>query len=354
MATPTRKYIPVVEAERDEAFESDVAESYPDPVVICGQSFNALDILLQDGGAYAEARRAFVDEGRKEIIDRVCESYPFPIAHLLARYVSGHEHQLERAGFLKDVWEATVTVLFSLMLGEVRASGQVLEDSDVRPSMVESWSIRERIEVLSALRKFGFDVYACSQILNESALAALIKLNRDRNERFAHVATLSETEAREFADELEPHVLNTLSQLSELGNVELMRYVRPGANRTHQVQVFRGASPQKQIQHKALAPNQLAALAQSHMSTEDVFALYRGDCFALSPMMILSPDVRPGALRMEALKKCTGAGADKTLQYELFGASSVRELRGTSHVDELEQLKSLFRSTGKKQKREDR
>lgn len=309
-----------------------------------GCNVRASDALWTDRDAYEDARLRWLENKRQRLDEQVCTRFPYPIAACYRDFLRGAESSDQRWGFLRDTWEAAISLMMAMVLGEFRASGQVLEDLKIKRNWLHSQTIRERIEVLRLCRAFGEGDFVTTSALQDTAVEQMVELNQLRND-VAHRGTLTEQQADEMVREGEPILVDLLSSLELLVEIPLLR------PRRGKYELFMGCESRLNIQPRKLSKRQRRALAEHESRTFEVFAVQdeRDLLFSLSPYIICPPDSNGRHCELAYFKKKV-PGRLEGLHYEVFGASRTFEMSDASLRQDLEDVKGMFVNSGRKEK----
>lgn len=336
----------------DEALDGDVTGAVQisqadGKILVCGKPFSVSDILASDPDAYDEAvdewRVASSAEFRQTIIDR----FPYPIAHHFFVSDRGYDNENSRLQHLKDTWEATISVVFAMLLGEARAAD--LEDiaaPGIKREYLRSQTVRERIAVIEALRKYAFDVLATARMVQPRAIECMLELNRIRNEEFLHLATLNEPQSRALAERAASLLLEILESLKDLQDVQFLRFDKLRGAGKIRAECFVGASPVHRYDDVALTAQQRQTIAAHENAASEVWVLHGELLYSLSPYLIFRPRLTGRRTDLAYFKKSSGDGSSRVFTYEVIGESEEFPLADVHLLADLNDIKRRFVSAG--------
>jgi len=330
--------------ERDREFD-EVVDS-EGPIEIRGQPFIRSEVLASDPVAYRQALEEYREERLELLLEAGTERFPHPIAHCLYRYLNSAQTDNERLQFLKDTWEALISVIFSLTVSEVRKRGQPVSITtdqirDFR-RYIDSQSIRHRLEVVRLTYEAEVDLPLLRSIIAPQAVLQMIELNQRRNEDFAHMGTLNERQSASLVSEIEPEVLAILKQTSQLEGIELVRHLGPTRKRSeNRFELFVGHGSTRRIELRSLSAEQAVALALT--SREDVLALCGGTILPLTPTIVWR-EGRGHRSELAFLKKRRVEGEQSIFTFEVYGDAVEFESDATELLQDLNAVKALYQT----------
>ncbi len=269
-------------------------------IEVAGATFYPSRVLFTlDPDLYEDALGQFKQLEEDEIRDLVYEEYPKPIALHLHRALDNTRETKSRFESLRDTWEATIYIVFALVLGEFRANQYPLrltktqkkERQTAKPHKqmllenICTWKLAEKLDVIEQLYDYAtLKRYTlnCLRIISPNLIQRISDLNRFRNE-FAHNESSSESQAREQLDRYVGDVLNILRLASDLKDVRLLRYRRGTANyNQHVFEVYTGWHIDSE--DKSLDTSKLRIPGSSHVfHSKNILAMHDDSIYLISP-----------------------------------------------------------------------
>lgn len=328
--------------QRDAEFDADVDRSFG-ALEIEGVPVRPSDALWTDKAGYGEARLRWMESKRQELDERVCQEYPYPIAACYRDFLKGADHSIQRWGFLRDTWEAVISTLMVLILGELRAAGQVVEGRKVSRRWLDSWAMGDRISVIGECCAFAEGDLASTRLVSEKLIQQLTALNRWRN-HYSHRGSLTEQQADALILECEPTVVSLLGALDAIRSFTLVR--RRGAK----FELFVGHDSRADVRALKLSKVQKLALAVADRPDTDVFALHAEEdlVFSLYPYVVYCAASAGRRSELACFKKRLQSGG---FEFEVVGAADLFELSEPDLGRELTAFKAMFLSPGQKEKK---
>lgn len=206
-------------------------------IQIASETFHPADILATMATETYRITRAESDEKFwEETADRVLARYPSPIALAFNGFLYGSKQPLARLHFMRDTWEAAVSVVFGLAISEYVQRNYKLSEVLIRDgpnnaprSMKASDLFSDRIAVrlgcveglLLNARVMGLSL-STADLIPVEVIDEMRRLNDLRN-GFSHEQTKSEKQADEIIEECKPDLLDVLSDLEGLREARLFR-----------------------------------------------------------------------------------------------------------------------------------
>ena len=330
--------------ERDPLFDAYVDDDYG-TLVVQDVAIRPCDALWTDPAAYNAARMQWVFDKQEELKRRVVESFPYPIASSYALFLDGSDSANQRWQFLKDTWEALISVLMALVACEVRDQGTVLVDTAIRREWLQSQTVRERIEVIRLCREKEPAALTSTRLIADGVIEKMIVLNERRNEDFSHRGTLNERQLDELINDAHPALLGIFEGVEWLADVALVRPVD-----LRKEELFAGDNSRRRIRESLLSADEKVKLAARPGFEREVFARLDGRIYSLSPYIICRPSERGHRTELAYFKKKVGAGPDRVLVYEVFGEAEPLRISDQNHLSDLDSIRAMFTasSTGKR------
>ena len=173
---------------------------------------------------------------RTDLEQAVCEQFPAPIAVPFHSFLEGHHLSLNRLYRLRDTWESLIRLLAALALSEAAAISTSLRPLSLRDGMSQAWRKCRRRDMLSdkltvricliegvlhRAYELGINLQVAS-LLPLDVLGEIRRLNVMRN-CFSHEPAKSEVQAKAIIDEAYPVFRETLLDLRDMRNIDLIR-----------------------------------------------------------------------------------------------------------------------------------
>lgn len=316
---------------RDPVFDAALDDEYP-PLDVYGQTVNIADALAVDQVAYEQALAEWRAAQREQLDEEVASSFPLPIAHCYRRFVRGNPDPLKRLHAAGDTWEAAIHLLHAMVLGELRQIDGIVEGRAIKRGWLDAQTLRERIELCRLVLDWaGTELPVCSKI-TKPVLAWLVDLISVRN-GFSHRAQPTEAQAQNTINEVEPLLVEILSELRWLSAAKLFQPV--GSKR---FQVYSGHSTDQEFSELKLSKQERLAVAQRGDAGQEVFLRYEQQLFSLHPIIIPRGSATAHQSHLAFLKKRDG----RSLIYEIFGCSEEVIHDEPACLAELNELKQRF------------
>lgn len=244
--------------------------------------------------------RASVTEFRfrkeEELKEKITYEYPTPIAYYFHQTENGYNDNNHRLQLLRSTWEAIIFTLYSVVIGEARHKNfplsqiaQVRQDGSrdlnfqdyYDDRLAQKLLILERILDFDQINGFGLST---SQIASVDVLRRIRDLNRARN-GFMHTAALSDEQAGAKYFELFPEVLNVLRELTELENLQIIRFIQTASAITElRCETFNGQGITRHLQIFSVTNQQLGEISPI-LNSGNILALYQNDIFGIAPFL---------------------------------------------------------------------
>lgn len=291
---------------------------------------------------YQAAFADFQRDWEEELKESTFSDFPSPIAHYFYRFETGYENELQRLHFLRDTWESIVDVLHAIAVSECRHHRlpltEPLKFSDLLSEKVAQRLLNiERIICFSASAGAPLKV---AQIVPLATLQKMRDLNQSRN-GFSHSAAQSETQARTWIAECYADVIDVLDDISELADVEILRYLGQSDGNTLQCEVFRGHGLTRTINAVPLESTQVAA-SRRYFKKGQILASYGGDLFSLRPLVYFKEDPSGHITKLCLFRRTHGDAPNRQVEYEIVGeAARLNEGRELIQTD-INDVRALF------------
>lgn len=329
------------EASRQEYFRNgllgDVGE-----VVIAEETFHPADILAKLAEeTYRVARSESDQRYLEEAAERTVDSYPTPVALAYNAFLHGSTHPLTRLTHMRDTWEAIVSVCFSLVLTEcasqnIKLSDVVIRDgpnNNPRPLAkrdLKSDSISVRLGCVEGILVFaklmGLNIKA-AQIIPVEVVGEMRRLNDIRN-GFSHEQTKSDVQAAKIIEECEGDLLEVLSDLCGLAEVECYRV--HGVSSVHantlEVEILKGCSIARRISPLAVDAAEIALCTGISRpgDFDPVFVRCHSSMHIAAPYLYCQHDDTGHQTRVLMFKRVLAA--DAKARFEISGQSVAVEV----------------------------
>lgn len=327
-------------------------------VQIAGEAFHPADILE---AMAAETFRIAWSESEEQFLEDVAESvlsaYPSPIALAFNAFKYGSKQSLVRLGFMRDTWEAAVSVIFTLVLSECAARNWKIAEVLLRDGRANNpRSIRNRdlfsdkiatrlgcIEgVLLYARVNGLPLMTMDLVPVE-VVDEMRRLNDVRN-GFSHEQTKSEKQAQEIIEECEGDLLDVLADLEGLQEAEFCRLhgISKNAANTLEIERLSGHVIARRILDLPVQSSGVAACAALVLPGDfDPVCIHcRGEVFAASPYFYCADDDSGHQTRMLFLKQIRAA--ERRVRYEISGQSETLDIDLVKVQPEIDRMKLLM------------
>lgn len=274
-------------------------------IEIASISFQRSRILYELAyNTYKDAFEEFKEQDFEDLKSIVFDEYPACIAYnfRLSEKGEGATDPVRKLLHLKDTWEATVFVLYSLVMGEVRQKGIDLKAAQVfvsfgaggNPNYVNfntdrilSDAIKQRLQNIKGIIKFCKENslgFKCEEI-DEMIIDDLLALQDIRNDISHHAAPTREQAEAELAQVI-PLFKEMLRKTKFLENCRLLRFDTYGAS--CRCETFNGHSLNREYDNFELTDQQRAFVLG--LGQEQIFILWDSECFSLSPFIHFDRD----------------------------------------------------------------
>ena len=346
---------------RDAEFDRHIDEN--NSVVVESMPIVASDALATDATAYDAALQAWRQQRREELIQRVLEDFPQPIALRFHRYHRGAQKAREKIDHLRDTWEAVTIVYAALLIAEVRGAevhGQTgrCPALGLDPGRIAFHNLRDPIDIVARILGSDFDLRATA-FLKAQDRARLVEvmglLNSERN-GLAHKETPPEPECRRRLEICEPLVFDVLRILEPLTGCTVASYfdIEEGVT----FQIYRGKGTERELETRPVTPAVKSTILTLHDPKAHVIVLWDEEVFSLSPLIRWYDSGRGHQPLLAFLDDVSTR--DGNLRYQTFGTtetfdtSSAKDVGFDRHIGrhssgllaEHELLRSLFRVKG--------
>jgi hypothetical protein len=335
----------------DEALEGDVnalhVSQVDGKILIRGKPFSVSDILASDPDAYDEAVDEWRTDCRAEFRETVIARFPYPIAHHFFLYDQGYDSENSRLQHLKDTWEATISVLFAMLLGEARAADlEEIAAVGIKREYLRSQTVRERIAVIEALRHYAFDILATARMIEPRSVELMVELNRLRNEEFLHLGALNEAQSRALGERAEALLTELLESLEGLQDVRFLRLDKPQSGGRHRAECFAGHSPVHRYETLRFSEEMRKAIAARENAAAEIWTLQGDLLYSLSPYLLFRTRATGRKTDLAYFKKSSGEAAARVFTYEVIGESEEFELADAHLLADLDDIKRRFAPVG--------
>jgi len=284
----------------------------------------------------------FTQQREEGIKESVCNQFPSPIAYYFYRFENGYESDLQRLHFLRDTWESVIDILHALAVAECRHRNiQVVDPLKFKDLFTDSVAKRlENIEGITAQLSATGSLPAVAKVLPAATLAAMKELNQSRN-AFSHSAAQSEAQARSWISECYVDVVEVLTELDGLEDIQVVRYLSQVDATTLRCEVFRGHSSTRTIQNIKISHQQMIDSAK-YLQQGQMLVIADGLIFGLRPMVYFREDGEGHTTRLCIYRKTRGTEPDRRLEYEVIGESTRHEENRKNFAIEINELRGIF------------
>jgi len=273
----------------DESLDADAE------IRIAGAIFFPSKILAtMEPDFYKEALLEFEQSEKNDAVTLICEKYPKPIALHLYRALLGTRDTKSRFESLRDTWEATIYIIYALVLGEFRANQyplkltrtqreehiSVKQHKQMSIDDIYTQTLSNKLDVIEQLYDYAMLnalPLNCLRIISSDIIRRIRDLNKVRND-FAHSESRSETKTHQYLEKTVDEVIAILRLASELKGVRLVRYLHGTKEYSkHAFEVYRGQNIgadeteidtsiiQRLSGDKILHPQNILAIYNDHM-----------------------------------------------------------------------------------------
>lgn len=294
-------------------------------------------------GTYEAAIADYEAQREDELKELATTEFPAPIAHYFYRFLYGSENELQHLHFLRDTWEATISILHALVISELRFRQIPLSDP-LKFRELLSDSLNDRLVNIER----AFDVAAnqgialtASTLIPRTVIGHIRELNQTRN-AFSHAAAQSDEQARTHVSECYGDVVDILQELRGLGEVKVLRYLGQENYSTLRHECFDGHAMTKTIKKVELTPRQLADSAPRYFRDDQILVACGGNYFGLRPFLYFYQDPNGHLTKLCIFKKAKGEPPNRKLIYEVVGESREIELDRATFKPELDELRAMF------------
>ncbi len=265
-------------------FNKWLEENYP--VEIEEYEFLSSDVLYQMSyESYLEALARYGKDPKIEL-SRIEEKFPSPIAYYFYQAENNYQNDHHRLDLLKSCWEATVFILFGIVLGEARHRNLPLKEIGIKWQTCWSDRLYDKLTIIENIidytTKSGIAL-SCSGIIPIDTLTLIKKLNQERN-GFAHASARTSAQQKALYAELYPQLETVLKQLIKLEEVTLFRYYEAETPLYPRCEIFQGVSMDGK---KEIIPIQKDNYVNiiDHFNRESIFVKIFEEVFCVSPFI---------------------------------------------------------------------
>lgn len=348
---PTYSVAGDAEYERNERWNRLLDRDNNRRVRIEGKDFRPSWVLFcMDRPTYLARVEALKEERKAKIERTVIHKFPTPIAHNFDRFVNGFKDQKERLEHLRNTWEATISLLFALIVGEARLRGMSFQGLKIRRKDNEqpvyykhilTDSLAMRLDVTKAIIEHAVAMGVTLSVAEHVPIATIERirnLNQVRN-NLAHRSSISATQARALAEGCQDEVLEILADLKGLQEVCLIRYLQNvGAEMTYER--FRGAGLLRHIKNVHLPAADKAYCDRYCKAEGRTLALIGGTTpISLQPF-ICCRERDSGQLTRVCFFKQMSSYDD--VQFEDLTESELVSIETDTYQDDINELRAMF------------
>jgi hypothetical protein len=327
-------------------------------IEIASETFHPADILAAMAAETCRIARAESDgKYSEETAETVLLHYPSPIALAFNAFRYGSKQPLARLGFMRDTWEAAVSVVLAFLFSECAArnckifevlmrDGPTNNPRPIRSVDLFSEKVATRLGCIEGILLYARVTntpLVAAELIPVEIIGEMRRLNDIRN-GFSHEQTKSEKQAEEIIDECEPDLLDILADLDGLQQVRFYRLhgiSRRSAN-TLEVEPLAGHAIARRV-YDIPVHNAAVALCAALALPGDLdptCVQCRDDLFLASPYLYCANDNSGHQTRILLLKRIRLAEAKAT--YEVSGYSTTRDVDLTRVQPEIDRVKLLM------------
>lgn len=324
----------------DDSLDSDGA------INIAGGDFLPSVILSSlDENLYRQALLEFQQQDTIDLIDRVIQEYPTPIAYHF--YIATKEDYPVERRFtaLKDTWEALIYLLFSLILGEFTARKLFLQISN-KPTWkyLCEWRLATKLDIIQKLYDLAQAnnyILACQKILSPDLVSRIRVLNRVRNE-FAHSATWSTSQTEERLGQHLNDVIVILRLAQELQNVKIVRFGE-GTDRYKRIRfnIFAG----RYLDHDTKIEDitEYTIHDDSILHKDNILVMHDSQIYSICPWYHFIMIDEGHGIRLCYFKEQD----DSSLEFEVLGQARKQSFPKTNFISQIDVIENLLKLNGK-------
>jgi len=331
--------------EDNPEFNEYLDETYP--IDIGGIALQASEVLFEmDLVAYEEMLNEFKEKQDEDFKNIVYNEFPLPIAYNFYRCNEGFESPIQRLHLLKDTWESLIFILFAIVMGEVRHCHLSLDkELHIHKGNVFSDRLDTKLQIIERILQFAFESnynLTSLKLIPIETIAEIRELNRQRNS-FSHSGALSNFQAEGLFYTLFPDVLNVLKKLSNLKDINFLRY-RSSAGRMNRIncEIFSGYAMTRTIKQLEIEPEQLSNLQQ--LNQNNLLFYFKGTMYSVLPFMYFKEESSGHQTNICFLKQ----KSRRKISYEILGKTETYELDESEFSNEINELCSLISGEGLK------
>ena len=300
--------------------------------------FPSSEVLYQMSyESYLEALARYEKDPKIEM-SRIEENFPSPIAYYFYQAENNYQNDHHRLDLLKSCWEATVYILFGIVVAEARHRELPLKELGIQWKTYWSDRLYDKLTIIENIIDYATKsgiLLNCTHIVSIDTLTLIKKLNQERN-GFAHASARTAAQQKALYAELYPQLEMVLKQLIKLEEVIFFRYHEAETPLYPRCEIFRGTSMDGR---KEIIPIQKDNYVNilDHFNQQLIFAKIYGEVFCVSPFIhYFQEDHEPNALICFYKKKSSGK-----YTYEVVSKSQNKEFDASNFQLMSERLKGL-------------
>ncbi|NPD86028.1 hypothetical protein HNS38_14740 [Lentimicrobium sp. L6] len=256
-------------------------------VVIADYDFNASEVLYTNKYEnYIEALGSF-NTDPQIVIDRIFNNFPNPIAHYLYEAENNYQNDHHRLDLLKSCWEATIFLIFGLVVGEARYRNIPLKELGLTTwNKFRSDRVHDKLNIveniLNHVETTNID-FECKNIIPLETLSGIRSLNGERN-GFEHASAKTSMQQKSLYNVLFPLVTRMLNQLMGLEKVQLFRYHDAVSPLIPRCEIYNGSSLSGKKDVIVLKKENYFEIIEE-FNANSVFAKINNTAYRLSPFI---------------------------------------------------------------------
>lgn len=258
--SPSQKLLLWRETRDEDRFKEWCLQNFEGYVQVGEHEFHPATVLTLKEGAVEKARVECKQQLREQDEETIYSQFPSPVAVPYYQYLNGPRDPTKRLLRMRDTWEGTVHLLWSLAIAEAIQIGiagvplQIIERNSrrsLRAKDLRSDSLATRIAVLDGLvehwRQQGMRSFV-ADLIPIGVIDELRRLNAVRN-GFSHTGALSDTQSNRLIAESATLLHESLVDLLGLTEIQLFRLSRitPGSTPTAEVEPLIGHARSRSI-----------------------------------------------------------------------------------------------------------
>lgn len=351
--SPSQKLLSWRETRDADRFKDWCLENLGGYVKVGEHEFHPAHVLRLKDGAVEKAQAECKEQLQKDDDETVCSEFPSPVAVPYHQFLHGPRDLTKRLLRMRDTWEGMIHLLWALVIAEgvrmgIDEHSVTLLDGGFRRQLrakdLRADSLAVRIAVVDGLIEHWLDRRVQSPVADLIPFGVcdeLRRLNAVRN-GFSHMGAPSHSQARRLIDESAPLLHESLVDLLQLREVQLLRLGRitPGIPPTAEVEPLIGHARSRSVQDLPLVGQavQLVMRAGRVGDLDRVLAKIGSHVRDLSPYFYCCDDDMGHHTRLLFFKK----RRDGICHFEVVGESHTVESEATLHQTEFERCEQAL------------